>query len=206
MDLVEIVAERTGTSQGRAKIYVEMAKQRALAHTNRTVYITAMDFCVADLACAMYFREGMAGESSHSEGGITSTFQSSTYDSCRRNRSRKEAGGEPMRLSALKNYPVYEPVIEKDGEGVTTEKWIKRKSMLLEVWPASGKLQAEMYGERLNYILNMILPKNKDDDFRPTEKWGVNVYNQSIDEPDYRIISMKEYNRHYLYELEKIIK
>ena len=52
----------------------------------------------------------------------------------------------------------------------------------------------------------MILPKNKDDDFRPTEKWGVNVYNQSIDEPDYRIISMKEYNRHYLYELEKIIK
>lgn len=55
MDLVEIVAERTGTSQGRAKIYVEMAKQRALAHTNRTVYITAMDFCVADLACAMYF-------------------------------------------------------------------------------------------------------------------------------------------------------
>ena len=46
MDLVEIVAERTGTSQGRAKLYVEMAKQRALAHTNRTVYITAMDFCV----------------------------------------------------------------------------------------------------------------------------------------------------------------
>ena len=63
-----------------------------------------------------------------------------------------------MRLSALKNYHVFEPVIEKDGEGVTTE------------------------------------------------KWGVNVYNQSIDEPDYRIISMKEYNRHYLYELEKIIK
>ena len=44
-----------------------------------------------------------------------------------------------MRLSALKNYPVYEPVIEKDGEGVTTEKWIKRKTMLLEIWPASGK-------------------------------------------------------------------
>ena len=78
--------------------------------------------------------------------------------------------------------------------------------MLLEIWPASGKLQAEMYGERLNYILNMILPKNEDDDFRLTEKWGVNVHNQSIDEPDYRIISMKEYNRHYLYELEKIIK
>ena len=111
-----------------------------------------------------------------------------------------------MRLSALKNYHVYEPVIEKDDEGVTTEKWVKRKSMLLEIWPASGKLQAEMYGERLNYILNMILPKNKDDDFRLTEKWGVNVYNHSIDEPDYRIISMKEYNRHYLYELEKIIK
>ena len=65
MDLVEIVAERTGMSQERAKIYVEMAKQRALAHTNRTVYITAMDFCVADLACAMYFREGMVGEASH---------------------------------------------------------------------------------------------------------------------------------------------
>ena len=40
-----------------------------------------------------------------------------------------------MRHSALKNYPVYEPVIEKDGEGVTTEKWTKRKSMLLEIWP-----------------------------------------------------------------------
>ncbi len=51
-------------------------KQRALAQTLYG-YITAMDFCVADLACAMYFREGMVGESSHSEGGITSTFQSS---------------------------------------------------------------------------------------------------------------------------------
>ena len=80
MDLVEIVAERAGMSQERAKFYIELAKQRALLHTNRTVYITAMDFCVADLACAMYFREGMVGESSHSEGGITSTFQSSTYE------------------------------------------------------------------------------------------------------------------------------
>lgn len=80
MDLVEIVAKRTGMSEDRAKFYVDMAKQRALAHTNRTVYITAMDFCVADLACAMCFREGMVGESSHSEGGITSTFQSSTFE------------------------------------------------------------------------------------------------------------------------------
>ena len=80
MDLVEIVAERAGMSQERAKLYIELAKQRALLHTNRTVYITAMDSCVADLACAIYFREGMVGESSHSEGGITSTFQSSTYE------------------------------------------------------------------------------------------------------------------------------
>ncbi|WP_343018066.1 hypothetical protein [Catenibacterium mitsuokai] len=61
-----------------------------------------------------------------------------------------------MRLSALKNYPVYEPVIEKDGEGVTTEKWIKRKTMLLEIWPASGKLQAEMYGERFGASINLV--------------------------------------------------
>jgi hypothetical protein len=31
-----------------------------------------------------------------------------------------------MRLSALKNYPVYEPVIEKDVEGVTWY-YVKKK-------------------------------------------------------------------------------
>ena len=51
-----------------------------------------------------------------------------------------------MRLSALKNYPVYEPVIEKDGEGVTTEKWTKRKSMLLEIWPASVNYRLKCTG------------------------------------------------------------
>ena len=38
MDLVGIVAERTGMSQGRAKIYVEMAKQRALAYKPHCIH------------------------------------------------------------------------------------------------------------------------------------------------------------------------
>ena len=64
------------------------------------------------------------------------------------------------------------------------------------IYPASGKLQAEVYGERLNYILNMLYD-------------GSTVINEGdcivVNGNDYKVISIKNYTQHKFIELEKII-
>lgn len=80
MDLKQIVIARTQMREELADMYIDLAKNKALAYTNRKRYIESMDGCVIDLACAMYSREGSLGETSHKEGGISQTWASSTYD------------------------------------------------------------------------------------------------------------------------------
>lgn len=67
------------------------------------------------------------------------------------------------------------------------------------IYPASGKLQAEIYGERLNYIFNMLY----DGQEQLTEGDGICVFVDKDSKPDYKIISIKPYS-HKLIELEKI--
>lgn len=62
------------------------------------------------------------------------------------------------------------------------------------IYPASGKMQAEIYGERLNYILNMLYDENEE-----IVEGDCIVYNNS----NYIVISIKNYSNHKLIELEK---
>ena len=86
---------------------------------------------------------------------------------------------------------------------------------MVEVWPASGKLQTEQYGNRLNYIQNCkidgeykILYKNgktiyKFREFSLCEGDGICLYSGKDNEPDYKIISIKPYRPLYM-EVEKL--
>lgn len=100
----------------------------------------------------------------------------------------------------MKKYNVHKSITISDGEGGKYPGYEEKASSSIkaEIWPASGKVQAEMYGLRLAYIMNMITDLRNE----VNEIDGICVYS---DVPDYKIISKKKYTNHIVYELEKII-
>ena len=104
-----------------------------------------------------------------------------------------------MRLRNLKNFNVYKWSTTTDAEGGKYTDYSQEPiECLLEVWPAGGKLQAEMYGERLAYMLNVNAYLSTDID----EKDGVAV--NAVDKPDYKVISVQKYTKHKVLVLEAI--
>ena len=121
-----------------------------------------------------------------------------------------------IRRNRLQKMFLKKRITVKDKEGCTTEKWQNAVAFAGIQWPASGKVQAQQYGDRLGYILNMKVNgyyEVKSDShgnyydfggglvFR--EQDGICVFTSSTSEPDYRIISIKPY-RFLTMELEKI--
>lgn len=106
-----------------------------------------------------------------------------------------------MRIKNKKTYYLKKKEIIEDNEGgkypgystVATE-------VQANIYPASGKLQAEIYGERLNYILNMLY----DGPVNFIEGDGICVYVSKDSKADYKVLSIKPYS-HKVIELEKII-
>ena len=61
-----------------------------------------------------------------------------------------------LKRSRLDEYGYRKRVTEKDSEGTTFDTYSEAAAKFSgEVWPASGKVQAETYGERLSYIRNV---------------------------------------------------
>lgn len=105
-----------------------------------------------------------------------------------------------MRLRNKKTYYLKAKTIITDGEGGKYPGYSDTPIVIdATIWPASGKLQAEIYGLRLNYILNMLY----DGSQIITEGDGICVYVPSDSAPDYKVISIKRYG-HLVMELEKI--
>lgn len=105
-----------------------------------------------------------------------------------------------MRIKNKKLYYLKRKEIVEDNEGgkypgYSTEA-IELKA---NIYPATGRLQSEIYGERLNYILNMLY----DGPILFVEGDGICVYVPKDTKPDYKVISIKPYS-HRLIELEKI--
>lgn len=107
-------------------------------------------------------------------------------------------------------------ITQKDKEGATSEGWEEAVHFVGEHWVASGSVQVQQYGDRLNYILNMkldgkytVLPGKHGvsydfgDGLTFQEQDGICVYTDENSDPDYRIISIKPY-RQLKMELEKI--
>lgn len=84
-------------------------------------------------------------------------------------------------------------------EGIAKEGYVDEvEEVRLELWPASSKLQSEIYGERLNDILNANASKNADINVKD----GVCI--ESKTEVTHRVISKKVYSQHQVLELERV--
>ncbi|MDC0801531.1 hypothetical protein POG14_04990 [Clostridium paraputrificum] len=104
-----------------------------------------------------------------------------------------------MRIKNKKTYYLKRKTVIKDNEGGKYPGYSEPIEIQANIYPASGKLQAEIYGERLNYILNMLY----DGPQTISEGDGICVYVSKESEPDYKVISIKRYS-HLFIELEKI--
>ena len=104
-----------------------------------------------------------------------------------------------LKKNRLKLYPMkrFKKIVTDEGiakEGYTD----KVEAVRLELWPASSKLQSEIYGERLNDILNANASKNADINVKD----GVCI--ESKTEVTHRVISKKVYSQHQVLELERV--
>ena len=122
-----------------------------------------------------------------------------------------------LRRNRLEEFFHKKMTVKKDKEGSTSEEYSAASSVTGEIWPASGKVQAEQYGQRLNYIRNVRIQGNykiqADEKGRPhyiledgtdiEERDGICLHVAADQPPDYRIISIKPY-RFLTMEVEKI--
>lgn len=104
-----------------------------------------------------------------------------------------------MRIKNKKNYWLKKKITTEDNEGNVYADYSEPIEIKANIYPASGKLQAEIYGERLNYIFNMLYGGPE----KLNEGDGICVFVDKDSKPDYKIISIKQYS-HQLIELEKI--
>ncbi len=123
-----------------------------------------------------------------------------------------------MRIKNKKGYYIKPRIGSSDGEGGKVISYGPPVGIEANIYPASGKVQADVYGERLAYILNMLYDcpviktfvdgvlhyKSPDNKIDICEGYGVCVYVASDSNPDYKIISIKPYG-HLFIELEKLL-
>nr|DAT30379.1 MAG TPA: head closure knob [Caudoviricetes sp.] len=104
-----------------------------------------------------------------------------------------------LKKSRLKPYPLRRFKKTVSNEGVAKEGYADEvEEVRLELWPASSNLQSEIYGERLNDILNANAIKNADINVKD----GVCI--DSKTEVTHRVISKKVYSQHQVLELERV--
>ena len=104
-----------------------------------------------------------------------------------------------LKKNRLKPYNLRKFRVIKTDEGIKREGYSDETiEIKAEVWPASGGLQAELYGERLNYIVNANIEKSTE----IAEKDGLCIDNPN--QVTHRVISIKTYSEHKVLELEQI--
>lgn len=89
---------------------------------------------------------------------------------------------------------------KRDKEGGSITDYAEPVEIEATIWPAGGRVQAEMYGERLSYIKNMEYGGSVE----MQEGDGVCVFVGPEEKPDYKIISIKPEYSPKVMELEKL--
>lgn len=121
-----------------------------------------------------------------------------------------------LKRNRLKMYSHRSAISKKDNEGNSYIEYGLPSSFHAEVWPAGGKLQAEMYGQRVNHIQNCRINAGYEvltDEKGRVSYWignmeiregdGICVYVPGEQEPDYRIVAIRPY-RYLTLEVERI--
>ena len=101
----------------------------------------------------------------------------------------------------MKSYHLRRRKTGKDREGGSIVEYEEAVEIKAIIWPAGGKVQAEMYGERLTYIKNMEYGGAE----AMQEGDGICVFVGPEAGPDYKIISIKPEYSPKVMELERII-
>ena len=104
-----------------------------------------------------------------------------------------------LKKNRLKPYKLkrFKKIVTNEGvakEGYTDEV----EEVRLELWPATSNLQSEIYGERLNDILNANASKDADINVKD----GICIDSET--EVTHRVISKKVYSHHQVLELERV--
>lgn len=104
-----------------------------------------------------------------------------------------------LKKNRLKPYPLRRFKKTVSDEGVVKEGYADDvEEVRLELWPATSKLQSEIYGDRVNDILNA----NASKDANINVKDGICI--DSKTEVTHRVISKKVYSQHQVLEVERV--
>jgi hypothetical protein len=105
-----------------------------------------------------------------------------------------------MRRSLKKEFTLKRRQTGRNAEGGYVESWADPVTIQATTWQASGRAQAEMYGERLAYMRNMeyegaeVIKEND----------GICVFVSADADPDYRVIAVNADYKPVRYLLEAI--
>lgn len=97
----------------------------------------------------------------------------------------------------LKTFKLRKAIPVKDSERNSYLDYLEPVEDKAVIWPAGGKIQAEMYGLRLAYMMNM----NYYGDLDIEENDAICL---SVDDPEYTVKSIKRYDKFIFIELEKL--
>lgn len=104
-----------------------------------------------------------------------------------------------LKKNRLKPYTLRRFKKTVSDEGVAKEGYTDEvEEVRLELWPATSKLQSEIYGDRVNDILNANASKGANINVKD----GVCI--DSKTEVTHRVISKKVYSQHQVLEVERV--
>lgn len=100
-----------------------------------------------------------------------------------------------MRLSRknLKKYPVKVKTVTEDEEANKVISYEPAGEIVANIQPMSGKVQAEIYGIKLAYMLTCYTQDEL------TEQNAVEV-----DNTDYKVVRVAKWSKHYRMDLERV--
>lgn len=193
------------SKDGLLLILLDDAKRAMLDYTNRIELLPELEGIQRELAILYYRKLGDEGVNSYSEGAVSTSYDTDIPP----NLITRLNSYRLLKMAAMtkgirnkKPYFYKKRTVVQDEEGGTIETFSETPTHFeAAIYPASGRVQAEVYGERLTYILNMLCDGSED--ISEGDGICVNVGSEAL--PDYKVISIKYYTRHKEYELEKII-
>lgn len=198
MTVEEKFKKLTGeTDESLVSLFLSKAEIKVLEKTNRVEMIAELESFKLDLAVARYERDGESGSSSHSEGGVSRSYRSedeilSGIDKYRLSAVARRRLNAKKKDEEIQTQKIYR---KKDTERNTALEYLDPVAGEAVIWPAGGKVQAELYGLRLAYMLNM----NYYGDLNISENDAICI---NIDEPEYKVVSIKSYPKFKFIELE----
>lgn len=101
-----------------------------------------------------------------------------------------------MEVKNLKIYKYAPLIIVEDEEGYKSTEYGELKEIKAYIYPASGQVQAQKWGNELNYVLNLL---TNEDVLK--EKYGV-CYNSDV--VNYEVVSIRAYSEHFEVEIRKL--